>query len=608
MITFQTDESSDNDEKMSDANAALAESSEVLVGDALPESHQVAASCSKFYGRGRAIKNVIRKRSTVTTKKFLPKKGKRFSKPAVMKKLSKSTATSRADGDPNWQIIDGIYENPNSNSPFTEYVGVSRQAVAAESVLDHFLLFFQFQILDEIVKQTNLYYSQVGAAKRVPPNFQTSREELMAFFAIVIAMGLAKLPDIHDYWRTGITSMPWFRTIMSRDCFTTILRFLHLTDNTKQVPKDHPNYSKLFKLGDLPNILSQRFSQLYSPRRELSIDEQMIGTKCRVGFLQYMPKKPKKFGIKVWALCESLSGYCCQFQIYTGRSEGAREHGLSYRVVFDLMSNYLDKGYQLFFDNFYTSLRLVKDLLSRNIPACGTIRVNRGEFPENFKNEKLEPGKSLYIKNGDIMAVHWKDKRDVFVISSFHGNTETNIERHRGKIQKPDVIIDYNQNMGGVDKCDQYISYYTIGRKAQKWWKKVFFRMFEMCVINSMCIYLEKNPEFGEKRNSHKLYREVLVHQLVQPYLEMKNETAFEARGRQAMHEKRRKIDVPDDIRLLGKHYASKKYPRRKCCFCAYRLNSSRKRQNTRTNNYCEKCGKYVCHACFKNFHTQSKV
>ena len=117
LITFQTDESSDNDEKMSDANAALAESSEVLVGDALPESHQVAASCSKFYGSGRAIKNVIRKRSTVTTKKFLPKKGKRFSKPAVVKKLSKSTATSRADGDPNWQIIDGIYENPNSNLP-----------------------------------------------------------------------------------------------------------------------------------------------------------------------------------------------------------------------------------------------------------------------------------------------------------------------------------------------------------------------------------------------------------------------------------------------------------------------------------------------------------
>jgi len=253
-------------------------------------------------------------------------------------------------------------------------------------------------------------------------------------------------------------------------------------------------------------------------------------------------------------------------------------------------------------------LKLVKDLLSRNIFSCGTIHINRGEFPNNFKNAELKPGNAVYIKNGDIVAVHWKDKRDVFVVSSFHGNSEKTIERHTKSIQKPDVIMDYNQNMGGVDKCDQYLSYYSVGRKTHKWWKTVFFRLFEMCVINSMCIYIEKNPEFAKKRNSHTIYREILVHQLVQPYLEEKNMNSIESKGRKQSQSGKHKIDVPDNVFLCGKHYATKRYPRRRCCCCAYQRNACGKRQNTRTNNFYETCGKYICHACFKNFHSKSKL
>ena len=260
---------------------------------------------------------------------------------------------------------------------------------------------------------------------------------------------------------------------MSRDRFTTIMRFLHPTDNSMQVSREDPNYDKLFKLGNLHKILNNRFSSLYSPQRSLSIDKQMIRTKCQVSFLQYMPKKLKMLGVKVWALCESLSGYCCQFQKYTGKIDGASEHGLSYRVVFDLMSQYLDKGYHLYFDNFYTRLKLVKDLLSRNIFPCGTIRINRGEFPNKFKNAvKL-------LLNSKLIKINFN-----------------------------------NQNTGGEDKCNQYLSYYSVGIKTHKWWKTAFFRLFEMCVINSMCIYIKQNPEFAKKRNSHKIYREVLVHQL----------------------------------------------------------------------------------------------
>ena len=70
-----------------------------------------------------------------------------------------------------------------------------------------------------------------------------------------------------------------------------------------------------------PEIEGQPFStkeSLHARTRNLSIDKQLIGTKSRVSIIQYKPKKPKKFGIKLWALCESLTGYYFQFQIYTG--------------------------------------------------------------------------------------------------------------------------------------------------------------------------------------------------------------------------------------------------------------------------------------------------
>ena len=78
-----------------------------------------------------------------------------------------------------------------------------------------------------------------------------------------------------------------------------IIQFLHLVNNTIALPKDNLNYDKLFKLGGIHITLNKLFGDIYEPTGSLSIDEQMIGIKSRIRFLQYTPKKPNKFGIKV---------------------------------------------------------------------------------------------------------------------------------------------------------------------------------------------------------------------------------------------------------------------------------------------------------------------
>ena len=97
------------------------------------------------------------------------------------------------------------------------------------------------------------------------------------------------------------------------------MKFLHLNDNTKYVPKGQPGHDALFKLRPFLESLLANFRRLYTPGRELSIDEQMISFKGRLSFLQYMPKKPTKWGMKAFVLADSNTGYVYNWKLYTGK-------------------------------------------------------------------------------------------------------------------------------------------------------------------------------------------------------------------------------------------------------------------------------------------------
>lgn len=505
-----------------------------------------------------------------------------------------------------WKNVDETFLHPNSNTHFVEHVGLKRPAYQADSPLECLRLFLTAEVLNQIVTETNRYRTQQNAAKPSPlPWHDLTVEELLAFFAIILAMGLIKLPELELYWRrNSIFEMHWFGSILTIRRFKQILRYLHLSNNQADLPPGDPNRDKLFKLGMLPSILSQKFFAMNAPARELSIDEQMIGTKARISFIQYMPKKPKKFGIKIWALCESQSGYCLQFQIYTGKSADAVEHGLAYRVVFDLMKKYLNKNYVVYFDNFYTSFKLMDDLDKKQTYACGTLRKGRAQLPSEFVNAKLDVGDAIYRKRNNTVAVHWKDKRDVFCLSTFHAPGETLVNRYIGEVTKPNIVCEYNTYMGGVDKLDQFLSYYTLCRKSTKWWKKVFFRLLELCVVNAFCIYNAKHPKFKESRRSHQKFREALIYELIQPLINKRDQE--EANSNATIPENRPvKRRTVSSTRLKGKHYSSETEGRKKCTVCAYQINQKTgKRRDTKTRNFCEKCNVHVCKKCFKKFHT----
>lgn len=106
---------------------------------------------------------------------------------------------------------------------------------------------------------------------------------------------------------------------MKRDRFSLLMKFLHLNDNESYIPKGQPGHDALYKLRPFLEPLILNFQEHYTLHREISVDETMISFKGRLGFIQYMPKKPTKWCLKAFVLSDAHNGYIYNWNLYTGR-------------------------------------------------------------------------------------------------------------------------------------------------------------------------------------------------------------------------------------------------------------------------------------------------
>ena len=59
-----------------------------------------------------------------------------------------------------------------------------------------------------------------------------------------------------------------------------------------------------------------------------------------------------KWGMKIWVLAESTTGYTYDYEVYTGRSNVKSLNGLGYDVVMKLCKRFYEQDYRLFIDIF----------------------------------------------------------------------------------------------------------------------------------------------------------------------------------------------------------------------------------------------------------------
>ena len=154
------------------------------------------------------------------------------------------------------------------------------------------------------------------------------------------------------------------------------------------------------------------------------------------------------------------------------------------------------------------------------------------------------------------------------------------------------MVAEYNKYMLGVDKLDQLVSYYSFPHKSLKWWRKVFFWLVEVAVVNSYVIYKEQKLKHNERPITHLAYQRSLIDMLTKP---VRSTLRCQVGPRVPPTEKRLQ-DKP--------HFLKKDEKRTECIVCSDRKEG----QRHLTHFHCCTCtdNPPLCPTeCFKIYHTQ---
>ena len=167
--------------------------------------------------------------------------------------------------------------------------------------------------------------------------------------------------------------MPRASEVMSYNRYNQIKRYLHYCDDTTSITdRQDPNYDRLYKIRFLLDSLKAKFSSLYSPNEDVSVDECMIPYRGRWSGKCYDSSKPIKWGVKVWMACDATNGYLFNFDVYSGRDsdfEVLSTVNNSSAVVLKLIQSLWGKGYHVYCDRYYTSLQLLHCLKLQDTAA-----------------------------------------------------------------------------------------------------------------------------------------------------------------------------------------------------------------------------------------------
>ncbi|XP_065675601.1 piggyBac transposable element-derived protein 3-like [Hydra vulgaris] len=168
-----------------------------------------------------------------------------------------------------------------------------------------FKLFVSDNMLNSIANESNIYILQSKVSEK-----NISKKNFEKFIGAYLRMGLVKLPSQRSYWETFMT-YNGVSSIMGRNKFETILRNIHFVN---KISKEEKADDRVWKLRTWITELRLN-SQKISPEEFHAVDEIMVPFKGKSLLRQYLPKKPHKWGFKLWDR-SGISGFLYDFDIY----------------------------------------------------------------------------------------------------------------------------------------------------------------------------------------------------------------------------------------------------------------------------------------------------
>uniref|UniRef100_A0A8C8A3K3 Si:ch211-130m23.5 n=1 Tax=Oryzias sinensis TaxID=183150 RepID=A0A8C8A3K3_9TELE len=430
--------------------------------------------------------------------------------------------------------------------PFSAASGPQHSLGDDADTRDYFRLLFPDSLFEHMVEQTNNYalYRQRRSGKSDPHWHPTDVREMKAYVGLNILMGINQLPDTGMYWASDIfIGNAGFKKTMTARRFEKLTQYLQLCDREAEPVRGERCYDGLYKIRPLLDVVENTMWDTYTPNRCLTIDKCSIATKGRFSPTQYMSSKPVKKGLTVWMLCDSRSGYCHRTKIHVGRpSEDEGAASLGYRVVTFLVRGLERQYHHLFMDSFFTSVPLLQRLLRDGLYACGPTLPGRRGYPEVLRPRnvgKLCQGEFYQCQHGNLVATVTRDVKMVNCLSTNsapgivgispgrqqHDKEEEESDSMDGclGVPRPLPLLLYQENMRGVDLCDQLRECYQVGRPCKKWWRYFLWFYVNLCIVNAYIVMRESRggappAGFNGKLFTQRHFRVRLAQQLIGDY------------------------------------------------------------------------------------------
>jgi len=396
-------------------------------------------------------------------------------------------------------------------------------------------------------------------------SWTVSLEALEAITAIVYARGAngAKGLSLKSRW-DSTWGLGFVKQTMARNRFCEIMKYLRF--DMKSTRRSRLERDKFALASEIWYPFIENSKLCCVPGENISVDEQLFLMKTRCRFIQYIASKPDKFGVKFWLAVDVDSKYLVNGFPYLGKDEERPvDRTLGHHVVQRLMEPYLHKGRNVTTDNFFTGLKLAKQLKDQSTSIVGTVNRARRELPSCANDTTSQRYSTQLLRQEGITLTVYRCKpsKNVVIMSTLH----TSIAVGGDPKKIPESIAFYNSTKFGVDIVDQMARKYSVKAGARRWPIQICYNVLDLAAINSWILYKRVTGKNIPRRN----FILQLASELSRPYAEQRRIPTLPCAD-----------ESVDDVR-------SKK--RRQC-----RLERGCK--GNKTADICFKCQRPVCGKC----------
>lgn len=178
-------------------------------------------------------------------------------------------------------------------------------------------------IIETIVIETNRKAKRVYTQnqkthkhKKMRNWFDTNADEIYAFLGVLLYAGAEKSNLVHAKDLFDEEKYALSRAVMSLQRFEQLCRFIRF--NNSATRPDRLKSDKLAPIRHVWTLFIMNIPRPFAVSKDFTIDEQLLPTRNRCSFRQYIPSKPGKYGIKTFWLVESRTNYPMAAEVYLG--------------------------------------------------------------------------------------------------------------------------------------------------------------------------------------------------------------------------------------------------------------------------------------------------